>query len=94
MTQWWKHEQTLLQGMAWLALGADWIRRDHVKTLLFRSAIAAPPPAFPMGKVASRSTLSGPIQEAHQGTEWAPLRRSMSNAGKKELADNVGRSRR
>lgn len=58
----------VLQGIACLALGADWIRRDQVKTLLFRYANAAPPPATPMGKVASRSTLSEPIQEAHQAT--------------------------
>lgn len=95
--QWWKHDRTLLQGMACLALGAEWIRRDHVKTLLFRYGDTAPPPSTPMGKVASRSTLSEPVQEAHQGLEWAPLRRSVSNAGKKKSANNVavvGRSRR
>lgn len=58
----------VLQGIACLALGADWIRWDHVKTLLFRYANAAPPPATPMGKVASRSTLSEPVQEVQQGT--------------------------
>lgn len=58
----------VLQGIACLALGADWIKRDHDKTLLFRYANAAPPPATPMGKVASRSTLSGPVQEVHQAT--------------------------
>lgn len=57
----------VLQGIACLAISADWTRRDHVKTLLFRYANAAPPPAAPMGKVASRSTLSEPIQEDRVG---------------------------